>query len=214
MRQEFDKKKLDLVKQKGFYPYEYMANFEIFKEELPSREKFYSSLTGKRISEKGYELVLKVWNKFEMKTMKDHHNLYLKCDILLLADVFEKFRNNSLKDCRLYPSHCSSVLNWDVMLNITKVGLELITDPEILIFFGKGMRGRVSYISNRHSQANNKYLKSFDPKQELKHIIYLDANKLYGYAMSKFLAISGFKWTDSKEFNLNKHTTKRMCSRS
>ena len=60
MCQEFDKKKLDLVKQKGFYPYEYMGNFEIFKEELPSREKFYSSLTGKRISEKGYELVLKV----------------------------------------------------------------------------------------------------------------------------------------------------------
>ena len=169
-------------------------------------EKFYSSLTGKRISDKGYELVLNVWKKIEMKTMKDHHNLYLKCDILLLADVFERFRNNR--------SHCSSVLNWDVMLNITKVGLELITDPEILIFFEKGMRGRVSYISNRHSKANNKYLKSFDPKLELKHIIYLDANKSYGYAMSKFLAISGFKWTDPKEFYLNKHTTKRMCSRS
>ena len=98
MSQEFDNNVLDLVKQKGFYPYEYMSNFEKFKEQLPSQEKLYSSLTGKKISEKEYEHVLEIWNKFAMKTMKDYHNLYLKCGVLLLADVFEKFRNNSLKN--------------------------------------------------------------------------------------------------------------------
>ena len=67
---------------------------EKFKGEFPSKEKCYSSLTGKNISEKEYEHALNVWNKFEMKMMKDYHNLYLQCDILLLADVFEKFRNN------------------------------------------------------------------------------------------------------------------------
>ena len=70
------------------------------------------------------------------------------------------------------------------------------------------MRGGVSYISNRYSKANNKYLKSFDPKQESKHIIYLDANNLYGYAMSTFLPTSAFnKWRGPKEFDLNKYTS-------
>ena len=85
----------DLVNRKGFYPYEYMTNFEKFREKLRSKEKFYSSLTGKKISDKEYDQVFNVWNKFEMKTMKDYHDLYLKCDVLLLADVFKKFTNIS-----------------------------------------------------------------------------------------------------------------------
>ena len=105
LSQEFDNKVLDLVKQKGFYPYEYMSDFEKFKEKIPSKEKFYSSLTGKTIRDKEYDHVLKVWNKFEMKTMKGYHNLYLKCNVLLLADVFEKNRKNSVKNYGLFPSH-------------------------------------------------------------------------------------------------------------
>ena len=75
-----------------------MIDFEKFKEQLPSKEKFYSSLTGKNVSDKEYQHVLKVRNKFDMKTMEDYHDLYLKNGVLLLADVFEKFRNNSLKN--------------------------------------------------------------------------------------------------------------------
>ena len=90
LTQEFDNNVLDIVKEQGFYPYEYMSDFEKFKKELLSKEKFYSSLTGRKPTEK-YEHDLSVWNKFEMKTMKDYHDLYLKCDVPLLADVFEKF---------------------------------------------------------------------------------------------------------------------------
>ena len=72
-----------------------MSDFEKFKEELPSKEMFYSSLNNRKISYKEYDHVLKVWNKFEMKTLKDYHDLYLKCGALLLADVFEKFRKDS-----------------------------------------------------------------------------------------------------------------------
>ena len=79
------------------------------------------------------------------------------------------------------------------------------------IFFEKGMRGRVSHISNRYSKVNNKYLKSYDPKQELKLIIYIDANNLYGYAMSKFLPASGFKWIDIKEFHLDTGNSSKEC---
>ena len=75
------------------------------------------------------------------------------------------------------------------------------------IFFEKGRRGGISYISYRYSKANNKYLKSYDPKQESKHIIYLDVNNLYGYAMPKFLQASGCKWIDPKQSDLNKYTS-------
>ena len=82
-----------------------MTDFEKFKEKLPSKEKFYSSLTGKKISDKDYDHALNVRNKSGMKTIKDYHDLYLKCDVLLLTDLFEKFRNNSLKHYGLCPSH-------------------------------------------------------------------------------------------------------------
>ena len=82
-----------------------MDDFEKFKEELLSKEKLYSSLTDRKVNDKEYEHALNVWNKFEMKTMKDFQDLYLKCDVLLSADVFEKFRNNSLKNYGLCPSH-------------------------------------------------------------------------------------------------------------
>ena len=115
-------------------------------------------MTNRKISDKEYEHVLKIWNKFEMKTMKDCHNLYLKCDVLLLADIFEKFRNNGLNNCRLFPIHYKSTpgLGWDAMLKMTKIELELIPDPDMYIFFEKGKRGGISYISNRCRNINNK----------------------------------------------------------
>ena len=97
-----------------------------------------------------------------MKTMKNYPDLHLKCDILLLTDVFEKFRKNSLKIYELYPSDYLSTptLSWDVVLNMRKVGLELIQDAEMYIVFEKAMRGGVFYISYRYNKANNKYSKS------------------------------------------------------
>ena len=92
------------------------------------------------------------------------------------------------------------------MLKTTKIKLELISDPDMFIFFEKGIKSGFSFISNR-SKANNKYLKSYDPKQESKHIIYLDVNNVYCYAMSKFLPTGRFKWIDPKEFDLNKYTS-------
>ena len=141
-----------------------------------------------------------------MKTMKYYYHLYLKCDILLLADDFGKFWNNGIKNYGLYPSHYLSApaLSWDTMLNITEVELELISDLDIYIFFEKGMRGRISYVSNECSKANSNYL---NPQQEWKHTIYLDANNLYGYAMSKFRSTNCFKWLNPKTFDLNKYTT-------
>ena len=159
---------------------------ENFKNYLAKKK--FRVLTKRKFTDKEYELALNVWKKFKMKAMKDYHDLYLKCHALLLDDVFEKLRNNS----------------WDSLLKMTKIELEIITDPDMYIFFKKGARGGISYISNRYTKDNNKYLKSYDKKQESKHIINLDANDLYRFAMSKFFPTIRFKWIDPKEFNLNK----------
>ena len=113
-----------------------------------------------------------------METRKDYHDLYLKCNILQSSDVFETFRNNSLKNYGLDLSHylSASALSWDAMLNVTKV--KLIPDSDMYIFLEKGTRGGVSYISYRYIKANNNSLKSYKPKQESKHITYLDVNNL------------------------------------
>ena len=101
------------------------------------------------------------------------------------------------------------------MLNLTKIKVEFIPDPDMYIFFKKDMRGGVSYISSRYSKAYNNYLKFYDPNQESKHIIYLDAHYLYCYPLPKFLLTSGFKWIDPKKFDLNKYTSNSsMCSQS
>ena len=149
--------------------------------------------------------------------MKDYHDLYLKCEVLLLTNVFEKFRNNSSKKSGLNPSHYFSGLSWNEMLNMADSELELIPDPSMYMFFEKGTRGGISYFSNRYSKASYKYLKSFDPKKESNHIIYLEANNSYGYAMSKLFQKSGSKWIDPKEFNLNQYannSSKSICFRS
>ena len=135
--------------------------------------------------------------------------MYLKCDVLLLSDVFGKFRNNNLKNHELCPRHYLSAtgLSWNAMLTMTKIELKLIADPAMFIFFEKGTKSGISYIYNRYSKASNKYLKYSDPKEESKLDIFLDTNNLYGYAKSNFFPTSVFKSIDPKEFDLNKYTS-------
>ena len=116
-------------------------------------------MTDRKITDKEFEHVLNVCNKLELKTIKDYQDLYLKCDVLLLIDVFKKFRNDSLKNYGFCPSHYLSAprLSWDAMLKMTKIELELNPYPDMFIFFEKGVRSGISYSSNKYSKADNKY---------------------------------------------------------
>ena len=193
----FEGKQLELVKRKGVYPYDYMNCFERMAETcLPPIECWYSKLNDANITESDYTHAHKVWEAFQMKTMRDYHDLYLKTDVLLLADVFEEFRNICLKHYELDPAwyYTTPALAWDACLKITKVELELLNDQDMLLMVEKGIRGGVSMISTRYGRANNVYMQEYDPSSPSKHIIYLDANNLYGCAMSKKLPTHGFKW--------------------
>ena len=194
---------VELIKQKGFYPYEYIDLEEKFNEpKLPPQEAFYSKLSGKGITEKNYKHAWNVWNTFKMKTFKDYHKLYNETDVLLLADVFENFRNLCLKIYGLDPVYYYTApgLAWDACLKMTNINLELLSDPNMLLMFEKGIRGGISIISNRYGEANNKYMGNrFNKNKPNKYLMYLDANNLYGDAMSKKLPIHSFKWLSSGE---------------
>ena len=192
----------ELAKQKGFYPYEYMDSIEKFKEDKPPPKKaFNSKLSGYGISDKNYNHVLNVWKTCNMKTMLDYHEFYNESDVLLLADVFENFRDLCLKVYGLDPVHYYTApgLAWDACLKMTNIQLDLITDPDMLLMIEKGIRGGISIISNRYGEANNKYMKDFNRNKPTKYLMYLDANNLYGAAMSMKLPTHGFNWLTSRE---------------
>ena len=196
--------KLSLVMRKGVYPYEYMDSLERLKEtQLPQREAFYSRLNDEGISDEDYAHARNVWKTFEMKTLQDYHDLYNETDVLLLADVFENFRDICIKNYKLDSAHYYTApgLAWDAALKITEVELELLSDIDMLLMVEEGIRGGVSMISNRYGKSNNKYMgDKFNPSEPSKYITYLDANNLYGWAMSKPLPTHGFKWMKVNEF--------------
>ena len=198
----FTPEQAELIKQKGFYPYEYMDKVERFKENKPPPQKaFYSKLSGRGITIEDYKHVWNVWNTFNMKTLKEYHELYNITDVLLLADVFENFRNLCLKIYKLDPVYYFTApgLAWDACLKMTNIQLELLSDVNMLLMFEKGIRGGISIISNRYGKANNKYMKDYDKNKDSKYLMYLDANNLYGCAMTEKLPTHGFKWLSSGE---------------
>ena len=131
-----------------------------------------------------------------MKNMGDYHDHYLKKDVLLLADVFEKFIDTCLKYYGLDPCHyfSSPGLSWNAMLKMTGVKLEKTSDIDKYLFIGKGLRGAISYIAKRYVKAHNKYMNDYDPKKQLTFISYLDMNNLYGWAMSEYLPYKESDW--------------------
>ena len=190
------------MKQKAVYPYDYTDSFGTSgDQQLPPKDEFDSILTDEGISDAQYQHAQNVWNTFDMRTMGEYHDLYLKSDILLLADVFENFRKTCLQYYKLDPCHyfTSPGLSWDAMLKMTGIKLELITDVDMFHFIEKGLRGGISYIAHRHGKANNKYMSGYNPEKLSKYIMYLDANNLYGWAMSQRLPTGGSRWMTEKQ---------------
>ena len=188
---------VELLTRKGVYRYDYVSSMEKLSEtQLPPKEEFYSKLNDEGISDDDYQHAINVWNTFQCKTIRDYHNLYLKSDVLLLADVFENFRKTCLKHYNLDPAHyyISPGLAWDACLKETGQELELLHDYDMLMMFEKGIRGGIFHITKRYAEANNKYMKDYDPDKPSNYIQYLDANNLYGWAMSQSLPTHGFSW--------------------
>ena len=120
-------------------------------------------------------------------------------DVVLLANMYEAFRDTCLRHHKLDPAHfyTSPGLAWKACLEHTGIKLEFLTDPDMLLMFERGIRGGITQAVRKYASANNKYMGDrFNPKSESIYLQCLDANNLYGWAMSQSLPAGGFKWVD------------------
>lgn len=223
--------RLQLLLSKGVYPYDYMDSFDRFDETcLPPIEKFKNLLDDSDLSQEDYTHAKVIWKAFKMKNIGDYHDLYLLTDVILLTDVFQRFRQDAIADCRLDPLHYLSLPGYSLDACYSqcpavkgKAGLhhgECIqpfrvevfnnSDPhrDMLSFCEDAIRGGISMITGRLGQANHKGLKDFDPDKPKRHIMYLDANNLYGWAMSQPMPIGEYKWLK----NVSQFTTEHIMS--
>ena len=199
-----DLNKFILLLRKGVYPYEYMDSWEKFNEKsLPSKEDFHSNLNMDDINDIDYRHGNNVFKRFKLENVGDYHDLYVQSDTQLLADVFENFRDMCIKEYELDPAHVLSLpgLAWQACLKKTNIEFELLTDYDMLLMVEEGIRGGICHSIHRYAKANNKYMKNYNNNEESSYIQYLDANNLYGWAMSKKLPVNGFRWLDSDKIN-------------
>ena len=178
-----DINKFILLLRKGIYSYEYMNSWEIFdKTLLPDKEAFYSSLNMENIADVDYRHAKTVFKNLNNKNLGDYNDFHVQSDTVLLAGVFENFRNKYIDIYELDPAHFlyAPGLAWQACLQKTEVKLELLTNINMLLMVGKGIRGGISHATYRYAEANNEDMKNYDQNKESSYIQYLDANNLYG----------------------------------
>ena len=194
-----DINKFIMLLRKSVYPYEYIDEWDKLNEKvLPGEDSFYSNLTLENISETDYAHANNVFKKFNINNLGEYHDLYVRSDTLLLGDIFENFRQSCLKNYELDTAHFVSLpgLVWQACLEKTNVELELLTDYNMVLMVEEGIRRGICHAIQRYAKANNKYMKEYDRKKKSSYIQYLDANNLYGKAMSEKLPVRGFRWMD------------------
>ena len=178
-----DINKFILLLGKGVYPYKYMGSWERFDEtSLPDKDTFYSSPNTEDITDVDHRHAKRVFKKLNNENLGDYHDLYVQSDTLLLADVFEKFKNKCTEIYELDPAHIlfAPELAWQACLKKTEVKLELSTNVDILLMVEKGIRDWICHPMHRYAKANNKYMENYDKNKESSYIQYLDGNNLYG----------------------------------
>ena len=196
-----------MLLRKGVYPFEYIDSWERFNEtSLLPKKAFYSELNLEDISDKDYNHAQKVWDVFEIRNLGEYDDLYVQTDTLLLADVFQKFRDTCIETYGLDHSHflSASGLAWQACLKKTNINLELLTDVDMSLMIEAGIRDGVCQSVHRYAKANNKYMKNYNKNIESSYLMYLDANNLYGWETSQKLPVNRFKWeNDLSKFNEN-----------
>ena len=205
LEERFSGKQLELAKRKGIFPYDWFDSEEKLKcDKLPPIEDFHSTLYETNITREEYNFALEVWKEFGCKTFKDYVEIYNLIDTLLLADIFENFREICFDNYGIDPAcyYTSPGLFWDALLKETGIELELLSDVDMFLFFKRMIRGGISMISTRYAEANNIYMGDlYNPEKENSYNMYYDANNLYGFIMMGKMPYGGFQWMNNEELD-------------
>ena len=190
---EFPADKLHLLKKKDTFPYEWIDDYKKLRYPThPPRSAYYSRLHSNARKEDDKETT--------------DEKYYLRKDVLLIADIFERFISTCMKYYNLDPTHYfrATGLSWDAMLKMTKIQLEKISDPDKHFFTEGGMRGGICYAAKKYSRANNEQCQNYDPTKPKTEINYHDMNNLYGKAMMQY-----FTWIKVTDKNINRVLNKK-----
>ena len=192
-----DINKFVLLLRKGVYPYEYMDDWEKSNEKKNylKKKNFIVNLNLEDIVDADYIHAKRVCKDFQIKKLSEYHDLYLKSDALLLADVFQNFRKTCLKEYKLAPEKFISVpgLALQAALKNPEVKLELLTDIYMFLVVEIGIRGGICHAIHRHAKANNKYMRDYNKNKESSYLNYWAVNNLYGWAMSQKLPVNNLQ---------------------
>ena len=191
-----------LLTRKRHFPYSYLDSFPKFEKPLPNYgDDWKNTLTGKMdISEADVAQAFKIYTLFGCRKLGDYHDVYLRTDVLILADVFEKFRQVCMKVYKLDPVHFFSApnLSWDAMLITTRVDLGLLSDIDMLLFFERGIRGGINGIGElRHFRANNRDLDVFDESKANVYGAFFDVISFYAGTMQQTLPVDSYEWNET-----------------
>ena len=207
---------VELLERPGVFCYDYIDSLARRDEPaLPPREAFFNKLGREECSQTDYAHAQHVWENFHCSSLKEYIALYFLSDICLLADVFQSFRNQSLDEYQLDPVFVVSApqLVWNALLKHIDRPIPLITDPEMYRMIQPNIRGGIYHASVRNVSANNKLMGSrFDSWMPTSYIIKVDANNLYGLAMSQEMPDGDFEWVSDDECrNLEKFLNYADC---
>ncbi len=193
-----DKCQRDLLTKKCVFPYKVAESEEILNTtySLPERNQFYNILTKTLVTDEEYTRAKHIWDTFRCKTLGEYYDIYLLIDVILLADIFENFRNTCFKFYAIDPVRCLSIaqLSWQACLKYTNAEIELISDPLMYGMIERMVRGGISNVITKYARANNPHLDTFDIDQPVNYINYLDCNGLYSHVMCDSLPIGGYRW--------------------
>src|SRR5690606_17910047 len=198
----------DLLKRKGVFPYSFIDSWNAYNHQgLPPREAFKNDLTGEDCSQEDYNFAQEVYRKFNCNSLKDYSTIYLKTDVLLLADIMIGLRKVLYSQYQLDLFRFISLpqFSWNAALKFTHAKIDLFTDPDMYLFIENSVRGGLCQQVVKHVRANNPSCSDYNPSEPKSHILYIDTNNLYGFAMSQKLPMRNFRWVTVDSDTLINH---------
>ena len=195
----------DLIQAKGVFPYSWLNSIErLDANALPEIEACFDPFSDSNVSGEDYARAQSAWDALQCTTMRDYTLAYLRLDVHQLADVFEEFRSVAMKDDGLDPAHYLTApgLSWDAAFLSTGAEVDLISDPTMFQFFESGIRGGMVFVNQHRIVANTPRVpEMFNPEEAFCDLLYVDANNLYGQALSMPLPQKEFRWMEQAELD-------------